>query len=473
MPDIKNLPVNCLYQHPDNPRKNLGDLTELAASIKTNGILQNLTVIPAMQVPAVWTEICKEEPVPQEAYVVIIGHRRLAAAKDAGLTEVPCNITSLTPMEQVQEMLHENLLRQKLTTYEEVKGFQMMLDLGATVDTLVKTSGFSETTVRSRVKLLRLDDKAFQDATEKQITLETLSEVAKIENAKKRNEILAKYGTNNFQWDLQQTINRQAARKNKPAAKKEILAYATEVETVDYNKFERVLSVSFADYTPGSATPEKMTKGEYVVDFSDTYAAIYKKKKKAPAKKRPQEEIDREKEVKQREAELSELTENAYKLRHDFVLGLSVGKADFPKLMKQACRALIVCKTQYVGYEFAEKYSECLNITVESRIPSETCAQLLNELDKVESSAKPLIAAIYAAYGDDKKTGYWQKSYNTGKFPRHKHNTTLDYIYDFLTTFGYELSDVEKSMRDGTHPLLLVEEQAKEADAAKEASDAS
>lgn len=35
-----------LEPHPDNPRKDLGDLTELRESIRQNGIMQNLTVIP-------------------------------------------------------------------------------------------------------------------------------------------------------------------------------------------------------------------------------------------------------------------------------------------------------------------------------------------------------------------------------------------------------------------------------------------
>ena len=39
------LPIDCLYPHPDNPRKELGDLTELADSIKAKGVLQNLTVV--------------------------------------------------------------------------------------------------------------------------------------------------------------------------------------------------------------------------------------------------------------------------------------------------------------------------------------------------------------------------------------------------------------------------------------------
>ena len=40
---IEFIDVDRIFPHPDNPRRNLGDLTELADSIKTNGILQNLT----------------------------------------------------------------------------------------------------------------------------------------------------------------------------------------------------------------------------------------------------------------------------------------------------------------------------------------------------------------------------------------------------------------------------------------------
>ena len=46
MNGIINLSVELLEPHPNNPRKELGDLTELAESIKENGIMQNLTVVP-------------------------------------------------------------------------------------------------------------------------------------------------------------------------------------------------------------------------------------------------------------------------------------------------------------------------------------------------------------------------------------------------------------------------------------------
>lgn len=54
-------------------------------------------------------------------------------------------------------MLLENMQRSDLTVYEQAQGFQMMLDLGESISDISEKTGFSETTVRRRVKLLELD----------------------------------------------------------------------------------------------------------------------------------------------------------------------------------------------------------------------------------------------------------------------------------------------------------------------------
>ena len=140
---LQNIKINKIRGHANNPRKDLGDLTELTESIKQNGILQNLTVVKNSF----------------DNYVVIIGHRRLAAAKQAGLETVPCIITEMTKKEQIATMLTENMQREDLTVYEQAQGFQMMLDLGETVNDISRETGLSDTTVRRRVKLLDLEDR--------------------------------------------------------------------------------------------------------------------------------------------------------------------------------------------------------------------------------------------------------------------------------------------------------------------------
>lgn len=110
MNGIINLSVELLEPHPNNPRKELGDLTELSESIKENGIMQNLTVVPF-------------ESEAGTRYRVIIGHRRLAASKAAGLAEVPCAVVDMDEKTQLSTMLLENIQRSDLTAFEQAQGF--------------------------------------------------------------------------------------------------------------------------------------------------------------------------------------------------------------------------------------------------------------------------------------------------------------------------------------------------------------
>ena len=62
MSELTYIPVSELYPHPDNPRTNLGDLSELSDSIKTKGILQNLTVVRGHVVSdEVWDKLPEDQ----------------------------------------------------------------------------------------------------------------------------------------------------------------------------------------------------------------------------------------------------------------------------------------------------------------------------------------------------------------------------------------------------------------------------
>lgn len=175
-----NIAINKLHPHPDNPRKDLGDLTELVESIKKNGIMQNLTVIPKAGEPG--------------EYITIIGHRRCAAAKLAGITKVPCRVVDdMDDKEQISTMLEENMQRNDLTILEQAQGFQMMLDLGETEDTIAEKTGFSKTTIKHRLNIAKLDQKTLREKEKQegyQLTLTDLYELEKIKDVKIRDKIL-------------------------------------------------------------------------------------------------------------------------------------------------------------------------------------------------------------------------------------------------------------------------------------------
>ena len=174
------IPTEKIHPHPQNPRKSIKNVDVLADSLKKNGIMQNLTVVPK--------EDAKGE------YLVLIGHRRLEACKKAGITEVLCRIIKgLTLEEQVGRMLEENMQRDDLEIWEQAQGFQMMLDLGSTEDELVEKTGFSKQTIRHRLNLAKLDGEELKSKDESiQLTLKELYELEKVKNIDDRNEILKK-----------------------------------------------------------------------------------------------------------------------------------------------------------------------------------------------------------------------------------------------------------------------------------------
>ena len=175
-PKISLIQRKMLHPHPENPRKDLGDLEELRESIRENGIMQNLTVVPD------WDE---------DGYKILIGHRRFAASE--GIIDLlPCVIVpDLSPREQVGIMLAENMQRSDLTFIEQAHGFQLMMDLGDTVENISKKTGFSKQTIKHRLEISKLDKKAIEEAQKNfQLSIGDFIELEKVKDLAARNDIL-------------------------------------------------------------------------------------------------------------------------------------------------------------------------------------------------------------------------------------------------------------------------------------------
>jgi ParB/RepB/Spo0J family partition protein len=112
-PNVQYLPVDQIQPSPDNLRgDDLGDLAELTELIKAQGVLQHLVVCPQVD----------------GRYPLVFGHRRLAAAKQAGLTQVPAEIRDYTEAERFAAMYGENFGREGLTPIQEARAYQKALE---------------------------------------------------------------------------------------------------------------------------------------------------------------------------------------------------------------------------------------------------------------------------------------------------------------------------------------------------------
>lgn len=197
--------ISEIYPNKDNPRKDIGDIEELTKSIEKNGLMQNLTVVPGH-----W----ENELAYTNGYTLLIGHRRYAAAKAAGLTEVPCRIISgMDKREQVSIMLEENMQRTDLTAYEQAEGFQMVMDLGYTEKDLATKTGFSESTIKRRLNIAKLDKELLKEKNEDeafQLSLTDLYKLEQIKSIDKRNEVLSKAKTaKDIDWLVRSTVDEE------------------------------------------------------------------------------------------------------------------------------------------------------------------------------------------------------------------------------------------------------------------------
>ena len=142
---IMLIPIGRVMPNPNNPRGPVVPETveELADSFRAvGGILQPLVVTPF-----------------HDAYYIVAGHRRRAAAQLVGMREVPCVVREMSLDQQLDVMLIENIQRRDLTPMQEARGFDMMQRLGAKKADIMRRTGLPSSYVDARLSLLRLDPK--------------------------------------------------------------------------------------------------------------------------------------------------------------------------------------------------------------------------------------------------------------------------------------------------------------------------
>lgn len=133
----KFLLLDSIEPNPEQPRQNIGDLSELAASIREKGVLEPLIVRPH-----------------GEGFQIIAGERRWRACKQLGLEKVPCIIKQADDREMLELALIENLQRKDLTPFEEAEGLQALSDkFGYTHVQIAQVIGKSRTSVTESLSL--------------------------------------------------------------------------------------------------------------------------------------------------------------------------------------------------------------------------------------------------------------------------------------------------------------------------------
>ena len=142
---IQEIPIGDLDPNPDQPRQTFHEesILQLADSIRDQGVLQPLLVVPASG----------------GRYRIIAGERRYRASRIAGLETVPCIVKDIDVIRQMEIALIENLQREELNPMEAARGIQaLMKQCGYTQEKVSTRLGKSRPAVANLLRLLSLPE---------------------------------------------------------------------------------------------------------------------------------------------------------------------------------------------------------------------------------------------------------------------------------------------------------------------------
>lgn len=459
--DIVMIETKRLRHHPDNPRKDLGDVTELADSIKKNGIMQNLTVIPI--------ECTEEDPEKQwdankvspfHDFYVLIGNRRMEACLQAGLEEVPCKIVSnISKKEQVAIMLEENMQRSDLTIIEQAEGFQMMLDLGETVDSISEKTGFSKATVYHRVNVAKLDKEILAEKKDDegffQLSMGDLIELEKVKDMDERNRILKETsGGRDMQWRVQQAV-RKANRKRNVSEIKLMFAKAgleaapkkAEQERWYGDRWKHLQDWDLEDDTLEPVKEIKKKNAMWVI-YDDRNAAVVvevkqKERKLSEAEIKSQERDTKKKELKEKQKKLYGTITNFIKAIFVFKEIKSL-KPDL-ELYKAIVEVMVKVNAQPTESDLTQLYAGKGLWEIEQSEDYEKYVKWRDSLTALDRA----IISLQEVKRNDLYT--WD-----GKYRREYAERAIA-VVDFFKKYGFSITDDMQQLLDGTDESYVKE----------------
>jgi len=195
------LEVKTIKPHPANPRRKVVADDEMVASIKGQGLIQPIVVAPAAD----------------GGYVVIAGHRRLDGLKKARKKTTPAIVRTdlTTDAQQIEAAVVENVHRVDLSPMEEAEAFEQLRDLKHTQRDIAKMTGRPVSTIRERLKLLKLSKKTRDSIHVGQLTIGDALEIVAFEDDPKAQTALVKAaGSPSFRGEVDRQKRIRANREH-------------------------------------------------------------------------------------------------------------------------------------------------------------------------------------------------------------------------------------------------------------------
>lgn len=200
----RDLRIDRIRPNPFQARRTF-DVAELAQTIRVQGFISRLRVRP--------------DPVDPGYFQLVFGERRLRAAREAGIVEVPCEIAEHSDAELIEIGLTENIQREDLDPLEEAEAFQIFLDQrGYSIRSLAERIAKDKGYIENRLALLRAPQDVQQMVTTRPDTLRAARELAKLPAAAARQPLIDGLISGDLNLTTVSSIVREAAADPATAA---------------------------------------------------------------------------------------------------------------------------------------------------------------------------------------------------------------------------------------------------------------
>ena len=242
---IQEIPVGELDPNPDQPRQSFDQesIGQLADSIRDQGVLQPLLVVPASG----------------GRYRIIAGERRYRASRIAGLETVPCIVKDIDVIRQMEIALIENLQREDLNPMEAARGIQaLMKQCGYTQEKVSTRLGKSRPAVANLLRLLSLPEEVTEMVRDGLISAGHARVLAGIRSAEEQIRLAKRAADEGM--SVRRLEQLAAAAKEKPVKKRRAVSLPAELGELQ----EKIrLKTGLKSALTGS-----ITKGRIVLQYS-------------------------------------------------------------------------------------------------------------------------------------------------------------------------------------------------------------
>lgn len=437
---VVEISLDKLKIHPKNVRKEYEGIDELAQSIKENGIMQNLTVVP--------------DPDEEGKYLVVIGNRRLTAARKAGIRSAPCSIIEgMCIRDQVTTMLTENMNRKDLKIYEEAAAIQMCFsDYGLGIDELEQKTGLSKTTINHRLNIAKLDENVLirrAKNEEFQLTLTDLYALEKVKDIKTRNKILKEArDSRDISCRARVAVREELVKEHK----KEFIALCKAMgitpapDKVVHELYSAKWEVVKKFYLPESVPKKLAVKNKKKnLMYTERYDYFYIIKKAETKKTR--QEIEQNN-IKRNQREHRAMYRQMFEDMGDFIRGIYDGSI---APVKDEAKIDGMIWNLYMAGPFWMERKKAINTLLSKDMYSFEITDKIRKEAEEKVSALPIISQkIGVAYWNVEELHLMERS---GIFAQSA-GERLQLLYEILAEYGFSWREPEfEQIMNGTHRL--------------------